>query len=88
MIGFVESANIINTMHERGIGPTSETNVWGVDGNLGIETEMADPSILETMRFTQPSVDLGSIGEFIARLEGEMPPDSSTAWVGRSCARP
>ncbi|MDH3682657.1 MAG: ABC transporter substrate-binding protein, partial [Acidimicrobiia bacterium] len=80
VIGFAESANIITTMHERGIGPTSETNVWGVDGNLGIESEMADPSILETMTFTQPSVDLGSIDDFIGRLEEAMPPDSSSAY--------
>ncbi|MEM8923788.1 MAG: ABC transporter substrate-binding protein [Actinomycetota bacterium] len=80
VIGFAESANILNTMHERGIGPTSDVNVWGVDGNLGIEGEMADATILETMRFTVPSVDEGSIGDFIERLQGEMPPDSVAAY--------
>ena len=80
VIGFAESANIITTMNERGIGPTSDTNVWGVDGNLGIESEMSDPSILAGMRFTQPSVDLGSIADFVTRLEEAMPPDSSTAY--------
>ncbi|MEL7157661.1 MAG: ABC transporter substrate-binding protein [Actinomycetota bacterium] len=80
VIGFAESANILNTMHERGIGPTSDINVWGVDGNLGIEGEMADATILEGMRFTVPSVDEGSISDFITRLEGEMPADSVAAY--------
>ena len=80
VIGFAESASIITTMNERGIGPTSDTNVWGVDGNLGIETEMSDPTILDTMRFTQPSVDLRSIDDFITRLEEAMPADSSSAY--------
>ncbi len=80
VIGFAESANILNTMHERGVGPTSDVNVWGVDGNLGIDGEMADPTILEGMRFTVPSVDEGSISDFITRLEGEMPPDSVAAY--------
>ena len=35
VIGFQESATILVTMHERGIGPTSATNVYGVDGNIG-----------------------------------------------------
>ncbi|MEM9130806.1 MAG: ABC transporter substrate-binding protein [Actinomycetota bacterium] len=80
VIGFAESANILNTMHERGIGPTSDTNVWGVDGNDGIDGEMADATILEGMKQTLPSVDLASISDFITRLEGEMPPDSVTAY--------
>ncbi|MEM9654903.1 MAG: ABC transporter substrate-binding protein [Actinomycetota bacterium] len=80
VIGFAESANILTTMHERGVGPTSATNVWGVDGNLGIEGEMADPTILETMRFTVPSVDEGEITDFINRLQGAMPPDSIAAY--------
>ncbi|MEM9564354.1 MAG: ABC transporter substrate-binding protein [Actinomycetota bacterium] len=79
VIGFAESAGIITTMNERGIGP-NDTNVWGVDGNLGIESEMSDPSILAGMRFTQPSVDLNSISDFVTRLEGAMPADSSTAY--------
>jgi branched-chain amino acid transport system substrate-binding protein len=80
VIGFAESASILTTMNERGIGPTSGTNVWGVDGNFGIESEMSDPSILETMRFTQPSVDLASISDFVTRLQDAMPADSSTAY--------
>ncbi|MFQ5558522.1 MAG: ABC transporter substrate-binding protein [Acidimicrobiales bacterium] len=71
VIGFAESAQILTTMHERGIGPTSDTNVWGVDGNIGgIGAELADPSIISGMRGTEPSVDLSSISDFTARLDG------------------
>ncbi|MFB3044529.1 MAG: ABC transporter substrate-binding protein, partial [Acidimicrobiia bacterium] len=59
VIGFAESANILTTMNERGIGPLSETNVWGVDGNIGgIGAELADPGIISGMKGTEPSVDL------------------------------
>jgi branched-chain amino acid transport system substrate-binding protein len=71
VIGFAESANILTTMHERGIGPTSDTNVWGVDGNIGgIGAELSDPSIIAGMKGTEPSVDLSSIADFTDRLDG------------------
>jgi branched-chain amino acid transport system substrate-binding protein len=71
VIGFVESANILTTMHERGVGPTSDKNVWGVDGNIGgIGAQLSDPSIITGMRGTEPSVDLGSISDFTDRLDG------------------
>jgi ABC-type branched-subunit amino acid transport system substrate-binding protein len=70
VIGFAESANILTTMHERGIGATVK-NVWGVDGNIGgIGGEMSDPSIIAGMRGTEPSVDLSGITDFTQRLEG------------------
>ncbi len=70
VIGFAESANILTTMHERGIGATVK-NVWGVDGNIGgIGGELSDPSIIAGMRGTEPSVDLGAITDFTQRLEG------------------
>jgi neutral amino acid transport system substrate-binding protein len=70
VIGFAESALILTTMHERGIGATSDTNVWGVDGNIGgIGAELADPSIITGMRGTEPSVDLSSITSFTDRLD-------------------
>ncbi|RMH69834.1 MAG: amino acid ABC transporter substrate-binding protein, partial [Actinomyces sp.] len=70
VIGFAESAQILTTMHERGIGPTSDKNVWGVDGNIGgIGKELADPSILAGMRGTEPSVNLNDIADFTARLD-------------------
>ena len=71
VIGFQESATILVTMHERGIGPTSATNVYGVDGNIGgIGAELSDPSIITGMRGTEPSVNLSSISDFTSRLEG------------------
>ena len=71
VIGFAESANILTTMHERGVGPTSDKNVWGVDGNIGgIGAELADPSIIAGMKGTEPSVDLSSISDFTDRLDG------------------
>lgn len=70
VIGFAESANILTTMHERGIGP-SVKNVWGVDGNIGgIGGELSDPSIIAGMKGTEPSVDLSAISDFTQRLEG------------------
>jgi ABC-type branched-subunit amino acid transport system substrate-binding protein len=69
VIGFDESAAIITTMHERGIGPTDKA-VYGVDGNIGgIGAELADPSIIAGMKGTEPSVDLGDISDFTSRLE-------------------
>lgn len=71
VIGFAESASILTTMHERGIGATSATNVWGVDGNIGgIGGQLSDPSIIAGMRGTEPSVDLSAITDFTSRLDG------------------
>jgi len=68
VIGFAESANILTTMHERGVGPANK-HVWGVDGNIGgIGAELADPSIISGMRGTEPGVDLSA--EFRTRLDG------------------
>ncbi len=77
VIGFAESANIVTAMHERGIGPLSDTNVWGVDGNAGLNGELEDPSILEGFRQTAPSVDTGDIPDFIERLQGEIGEDEA-----------
>jgi len=71
VIGFVESALILTTMHERGIGATAKA-VYGVDGNIGgIGGELADPSIISGMKGTEPSVDLTTISDFTDRLDGE-----------------
>ncbi|MFW2336219.1 ABC transporter substrate-binding protein [Ilumatobacter sp.] len=70
VIGFAESAGILTTMHERGVGPTSDTAVYGVDGNIGgIGAELDDPSIISGMRGTEPSVDLSTITDFTDRLD-------------------
>jgi ABC-type branched-subunit amino acid transport system substrate-binding protein len=74
VIGFQESAGILTTMHERGIGP-NDTNVYGVDGNIGgIGAELDDSSIIAGMKGTEPSVDLSTITDFTDRLDaaGEM----------------
>ncbi|MAT03729.1 MAG: amino acid ABC transporter substrate-binding protein [Acidimicrobiaceae bacterium] len=69
VIGFAESASILTTMNERGIGPADKA-VYGTDGNIGgIGAELADPSIIAGMRGTEPSVDLSTISDFIARLD-------------------
>ena len=71
VIGFVESALILTTMNERGIGPSAK-NVYGVDGNIGgIGKELADPTIISGMRGTEPSVNLSDISDFTARLDAE-----------------
>ena len=70
VVGFSESASILTTMNERGIGPNSDSvAVYGVDGNLGIESELADPTILAGFKGTVPSVDLATITDFTARLD-------------------
>ncbi|MGB0112554.1 MAG: ABC transporter substrate-binding protein [Ilumatobacteraceae bacterium] len=68
VIGFAETASIITTMNERGIGPDSVA-VYGTDGNIGIGSEMDDPSILAGFKGTVPSIDLGTIQDFLARLD-------------------
>lgn len=69
VIGFAESASILTTMNERGIGP-ADVAVYGTDGNIGgIGAELADPSIIAGMRGTEPSVDLTTISDFTDRLD-------------------
>ncbi len=75
VVGFVESAVILTTMNERGIGPADKA-VWGVDGNIGgIGAELQDPSIISGFRGTAPSVDLATITDFTDRLDAAYPPD-------------
>ncbi len=70
VIGFDESATILETMHQRGIGP-NDKNVWGVDGNIGgIGALVGDPAILSGLKGTEPSVDLSTITDFTDRMEG------------------
>ena len=82
VIGFDESANIVTAMNERSIGPTSDVNVWGVDGNVNLNALLEQPEILEGFRQTQPSVDLGSISEFIDRLVEEMGDEEAATAFG------
>ena len=70
IIGFEEAASLVTTMHERGIGPTSETKVYGTAGHITtIGSSVTDPSILTGMRGAENSVDLNSIRAFTDRLE-------------------
>lgn len=70
VIGFDESATILEILHQRGVGPTAK-NVWGVDGNIGgIGKLVDDPAILDGMKGTEPAVDLSTISHFTARMEG------------------
>ncbi len=70
VVGFDESATILETLNQRGMGPTSK-NVWGVDGNIGgIGALVGDPSILVGLKGTEPSVDLSTIQPFLDRMDG------------------
>lgn len=70
VVSFAEGAQLLVTMHERGIGPTQGKNVWGVDGNIGgLGKEVPDPSILAGMKGTEPSVDLTTIQDFLDRMD-------------------
>ena len=69
IVGFAETGPILNTMHERGVGPTAKA-VYGVDGNIaGLDQLVSDVSILAGMKGTTPSVDLASISDFVAKLD-------------------
>lgn len=71
IIAFEEAGAIVTTMHERGIGPTSDTNVYGTAGHISsIGQAVSDPSILSGMRGAENSVDLRKIRIFTDRLEG------------------
>ncbi len=70
IIGFEEAASIVTTMHERGVGPTSDTTVYGTAGHISsIGGAVSDPSILTGMRGAENSVDLRTIRSFTDRLE-------------------
>ncbi len=69
-ITFDEGSLLFETMHERGISPAAGTSSWGTDGNIGgMHTLVADATIMEGWRGTQPSVDLTTITDFTTRLD-------------------
>ncbi len=71
LISFDEAANIVGTLHERGAGP-SAVPTYGVDGwGGGIGAIVDDPTILDGLQYTAPSVDLSTITAFTDRLETE-----------------
>ena len=70
IIAFEEAASLVTTMHERGIGPTSDTTVYGTAGHItSIGSAVSDPTILTGMRGAENSVDLRAIRAFTDRLE-------------------
>ncbi|MDH3302103.1 MAG: ABC transporter substrate-binding protein [Acidimicrobiia bacterium] len=69
VVAFQEAGSILTTMNERGIGPVDKP-IYGVDGFIeGAANEVTDPSILEGLKGTVPSVDLTSITDFTDRFE-------------------
>ena len=70
VIAFEEAAALVTTMHERGVGPTSDTAVYGTAGHItSIGDSVSDPAILIGMRGAENSVDLEAIRVFTDRLE-------------------
>src|SRR5690606_4254792 len=68
VIGFDESARILTSMIEKGIGP-SDIPVYGTDGNMGnaLAEQFDDPSAIAGMKGTTPLTDLSS--DFTDRLD-------------------
>jgi branched-chain amino acid transport system substrate-binding protein len=69
VIGFDESARVITSMIAAGIGPGSDTGVYGVDGNMGnaLAEQLGDaPGALAGMKGTTPLTELSP--EFQERL--------------------
>lgn len=69
VIGFDESAKIIQTMNEQGIGPKNGLHVYGVDGNMGnaLGEKFKEPGALAGMKGTTPLTKLGE--DFKKRLK-------------------
>jgi branched-chain amino acid transport system substrate-binding protein len=85
LIGFDESARILTTMIENGIGP-ADVLVYGTDGNrsndLATTVDPNDPAILTGMRGTSPASEAAP--EFIERLLEFNPDLTDTIYSGES----
>jgi branched-chain amino acid transport system substrate-binding protein len=69
VVSFLESAPLITTMDDQGVGP-AQRNVWGVDGFIGgLGFFVPDPSILAGLRGTEPRADFESVPMFTDRLD-------------------
>ena len=76
IIGFDETSKILTGLIEAGVGPTSDTNVYGVDGNMGnaLAEAFDDPTVLAGMNGTLPGVDVeGELEAFRDQLLGVDP---------------
>lgn len=75
IIGFDETARILSSMIEQGIGPDA-VNVYGADGNasndLAEQTDPGNPAVLEGMRGTRPAATANET--FVTNLQ-EFNPD-------------
>jgi ABC-type branched-subunit amino acid transport system substrate-binding protein len=85
LIGFDESARILQSMIENGLGP-DEVNIYGVDGNaantLAPSVNPEDPSVLQGMRGTRPAAL--SNEEFVSALEEFRPELEETSFAAES----
>jgi branched-chain amino acid transport system substrate-binding protein len=70
IIGFDETAQILQGLIEAGFGP-SDKLIYGTDGNMGnaLAEQFDDPSVVAGMKGTLPGVDVaGEIADFRDRL--------------------
>ena len=70
IIGFDETAQILQGLIEQGFGPADKL-VYGTDGNMGnaLAEAFDDPTVLSGMRGTLPGVDVaGTLADFEAAL--------------------
>ena len=70
IIGFDETAQILQGLIEAGLGPADKL-VYGTDGNMGnaLAQQFDDPSVVAGMKGTLPGVDVaGEIADFRDRL--------------------
>jgi neutral amino acid transport system substrate-binding protein len=84
IIGFDESAKIIQTMNEQGIGPKNGKKVYGVDGNMGnaLGEKFKDQGALKGMKGTTPLTNLS--GDFKTRVKGIDPKLVDFNYAGES----
>ncbi|MDQ6874444.1 MAG: ABC transporter substrate-binding protein [Actinomycetota bacterium] len=84
VIGFDESAKIIQTMNEQGIGPKNGMHVYGVDGNMGnaLGEKFKEPGALAGMKGTTPLTKLGE--DFKARIKAVDPKLVDFNYAGES----
>ena len=75
IIGFDETAQILQGLIEQGLGPADKL-VYGTDGNMGnaLAEAFDDPTVLSGMRGTLPGVDVqGTLTDFQDALLGVDP---------------
>ncbi|PZS28916.1 MAG: amino acid ABC transporter substrate-binding protein, partial [Pseudonocardiales bacterium] len=85
VIGFDESAKILQTMNEQTIGPKNGTKVYGVDGNMGNalgEKFKTTPGALKGMKGTTPLTKLSD--DFKTRVKAVDPKLVDFNYAGES----